>query len=71
MVCPHGIPVEFLLDFHEDSMESLWHFNGISVGFLSVSCRVSMVFLLDFYHISTEVLLAFSTPKKDSLLKHH
>ena len=29
-----GIPIGFLLDFHEVSMESLSDFYGISVGFL-------------------------------------
>ena len=40
------IPIGFLLDFHEISMEFLWHFYGMD------SCGISLGFLWDFHDIS-------------------
>ena len=59
MICSwyfRGIPVAFLLDFHEVSMEYLWHFYFIPVGCLCVPHMVFMISPLDFYGMSIAFL---------------
>ena len=46
-----GVPIRILLDYHEVSMEPLWHFYGVPLGFVC--------FLLDVHEVSLGFLCHF------------
>ena len=54
-----GFLKDFFFDFHEVSLESLWHFYGIVVGCICNCYRISIGFLWDFHDMSMMFLLDF------------
>ena len=46
-----GIPIGFLLDFHEIPMDPPWDFYGLPVGFPLYFSWIPMTFLWDFFGI--------------------